>query len=203
MHRSISVKSAQYLDEMRRHNYVTPTAYLELIKMIKMVMEMRQKQVTEKRNRLSVGLDKLNTTKTEVAVLQKNLAEQQPVLERTTKAVGEQQVQIAKDKDEATVVAAEATKATAEANTIAAECKEIKESAEADLAKARHQPPFHIHADPPARSRPLAPSPTLPLHLVAPRRCPRSTPPSSASRSSTSRRSSRSRRSRSRRPACG
>ena len=43
MHKTVSVKSTQYLDEMRRHNYVTPTSYLELINMIKMVLEMRQK----------------------------------------------------------------------------------------------------------------------------------------------------------------
>ena len=49
IHRSVSVKSAQYLDEMRRNNYVTPTSYLELINMIKMVLEMRQKAVSEKR----------------------------------------------------------------------------------------------------------------------------------------------------------
>ena len=136
MHRSISVKSTQYLEEMRRHNYVTPTAYLELIKMIKMVMEMRQKAVDEKRTRLMVGLDKLNTTKTEVAVLQKQLAEQQPVLERTTKEVQEQQVQIAADKEEASVIAIEAGEATESANKIAGECKIIKDDAEADLAKA-------------------------------------------------------------------
>ena len=77
MHKTVSVKSAQYLDEMRRHNYVTPTSYLELINMIKMVLEMRQKAVSEKRKRLMNGLDKLNTTKSEVATLQQQLAEQQ------------------------------------------------------------------------------------------------------------------------------
>ena len=136
MHKTVSVKSAQYLDEMRRHNYVTPTSYLELINMIKMVLEMRQKAVSEKRKRLMNGLDKLNTTKSEVATLQQQLAEQQPVLEQTTIEVQAQQVQIAADKEEAQVVQKEAGEAQASANVIAAECAEIKESAEADLAKA-------------------------------------------------------------------
>jgi hypothetical protein len=58
------------------------------------------------------GLDKLNTTKSEVATLQQQLAEQQPVLEQTTIEVQAQQVQIAKDKEEATVVQKEAADAT-------------------------------------------------------------------------------------------
>ena len=50
MHKSVSIKSTQYLEEMRRHNYVTPTSYLELISMIKMVLELRQKAVRQKRS---------------------------------------------------------------------------------------------------------------------------------------------------------
>ena len=35
MHASVRVKSHKYREEMRRHNYVTPTSYLELISMIR------------------------------------------------------------------------------------------------------------------------------------------------------------------------
>jgi dynein heavy chain len=136
MHGSVREKSVQYLEEMRRHNYVTSTSYLELINMIKMVMKLRQATLSEKRQRLVVGLDKLNSTKEIVATLKTQLAEQQPILEATTKQVEEQQVQIAKDKEDATVVKASAEKASAAANIKAAECKEIKESAENDLAEA-------------------------------------------------------------------
>ena len=158
MHKTVSVKSAQYLDEMRRHNYVTPTSYLELINMIKMVLEMRQKAVSEKRKRLMNGLDKLNTTKSEVATLQQQLAEQQPVLEQTTIEVQAQQVQIAADKEEAQLVQKEAGEAQASANVIAAECAEIKESAEADLAKA---PPLGTNPNPNPNPNPSPnPNPT-------------------------------------------
>ena len=50
--------------------------------------------------------------------------------------VMEQREQIAKDKEDATLVQAEAEEASAQANAKAAECKEIKDSAEADLAEA-------------------------------------------------------------------
>ena len=47
-----------------------------------------------------------------MATLQQQLAEQQPVLEQTTIEVQAQQVQIAKDKEEATVIQIEAGEAT-------------------------------------------------------------------------------------------
>jgi len=77
------------------------------------------------------GLDKLNTTKSEVSVLKNQLAEQQPVLIETSARVKEQQAQIAVDKEEALVIKAEAEASSAAASTKAAECKEIKDSAEA------------------------------------------------------------------------
>eukprot|EP00966_Prymnesium_polylepis_P130303 3013775-Prymnesium_polylepis.1 len=76
---------------MRRYNYVTPTSYLELINMIKMVLAKRQVALTERKSRLVVGLDKLNSTKQIVSSLKTQLAENQPVLEATTIQVKEQQ----------------------------------------------------------------------------------------------------------------
>ncbi|KAL1510265.1 hypothetical protein AB1Y20_006588 [Prymnesium parvum] len=136
MHVSVRDKSTQYAEEMRRYNYVTPTSFLELINMIKMVLSKRQTSLTEKRSRLTVGLDKLNSTKQIVSTLKQQLAEQQPILEATAIQVKEQQIQIAADQEEAKVVKAEAETSAAAANAKAAECKEIKDTAEAGLAEA-------------------------------------------------------------------
>ena len=100
------------------------------------VLAMREASLSEKRNRLSIGLDKLNSTKEIVATLKQQLAEQQPVLQATTVQVQEQQVQISADKEEATVIKAEAESAAAAANTKAEECMAIKADAEAGLAEA-------------------------------------------------------------------
>ena len=86
--------------------------------------------------RLENGLDKLNSTKQIVDSLKKKLADDQPVLEATSKQVAEQQIQIAKDKEDAQVVKEEAETAAASANVKAAECTAIKEDAEAGLAEA-------------------------------------------------------------------
>jgi len=101
MHSSVREKSTVFLEERRRHNYVTPTSYLELISVIKLVLKQQTDRVNTRRNQLSNGLDKLNKTKSEVAVLKQQLAEQQPVLIETSAKVKEQQAQIAVDKEEA------------------------------------------------------------------------------------------------------
>jgi len=136
MHDSVRVKSEAFLEEMRRHNYVTSTSYLELINVIQVVMKMQDKRINEKRSRLVVGLDKLKSTKEIVATLQAKLAADKPVLERTSIEVGEQQVQIAADKEEAQVIKIEAETASAAANVIVAQVTEIKEQAAAGLAEA-------------------------------------------------------------------
>jgi len=136
MHNSVRDKSVAFLEEMRRHNYVTSTSYLELINVIKLVLVLRADTLNMKLKGLTVGLDKLKATKDIIADLKGKLAANQPVLERTKIEVGEQQVQIAADKEAAEIVAAEAAESTAAAIKKSGECAEIKASAEAGLAEA-------------------------------------------------------------------
>ena len=49
------------------------------------MLQTRGETLTKRQKTLSTGLDKLNMTKAEVAVLKQQLAERQPILEATTK----------------------------------------------------------------------------------------------------------------------
>lgn len=136
MHQSVERASTKYMDEMQRYNQVTPTSYLSLLSVLKSILRTRHTDLTVSRDRLVVGLEKLATTKEQVAGLQAQLEANRPVLERTKIEVEEQQVQIAKDKEEAAVVQVDAEAAAAAASSKAAECEAIKSSAEEGLAKA-------------------------------------------------------------------
>jgi dynein heavy chain len=46
--------------ELKRHNYVTPTSYLELITSFKDLYVTKVKKITTERNRYEVGLEKLS-----------------------------------------------------------------------------------------------------------------------------------------------
>lgn len=53
--------SVDYLAECRRHNYVTPTSFLELIKLFRKIMSEKKQEFKRKIERLKMGVDKLNS----------------------------------------------------------------------------------------------------------------------------------------------
>ena len=85
MHQSVEVVSKQYLQELRRSNYVTPTSYLELLNLYKSILTEQRNYVQQQKTRLEKGLKVLAEAQTEVAKLQTELDSKQPILEKTKK----------------------------------------------------------------------------------------------------------------------
>ena len=136
VHKSVERTSDRYWDEMVRKNYVTPTSYLELLKAVNSLIVTKRGEMQQGIQRLQVGLDKLSSTNEQVGTLKQMIVEKQPVLEKTLKEVGEQQIVIDKEKEGAAVIKESAEKASAEAGVKAAEVKVIADDAQADLDKA-------------------------------------------------------------------
>jgi dynein heavy chain len=80
VHKSVERISASYLSELRRHNYVTPMSYLELLTMFKLVSREKEEELKNSINRLRSGLDKLIGANREVTEMQIQLKELQPEL---------------------------------------------------------------------------------------------------------------------------
>ncbi len=59
VHSSVTVSSEKYKHELSRHNYVTPTSYLELLGIFQNLIEVKKKEVELSRNRTKTGLDKV------------------------------------------------------------------------------------------------------------------------------------------------
>ncbi|KAL0617693.1 Dynein heavy chain 3, axonemal, partial [Plecturocebus cupreus] len=57
---SVKKLSLDYYDKLRRHNYVTPTSYLELILTFKTLLNTKRQEVDMMRNRYLTGLQKLD-----------------------------------------------------------------------------------------------------------------------------------------------
>ena len=72
--------SLRFLNEARRHNYVTPTSYLELIKLYNSLLTLKRGEVSKVKSRYENGLDKLRNTAAEVANMQQNLESLKPTL---------------------------------------------------------------------------------------------------------------------------
>jgi dynein heavy chain, axonemal len=135
-HQSVRHLSFDFFNTLRRHNYVTPTSYLELIQTFKSLLAKKRHQVSTARNRYTTGLEKLDFAASQVSIMQDELTKLQPELVKTSAEVAKKMEQIQADSIEVdakkAIVSADeavASKAADEANAIKTEC-------EADLAVA-------------------------------------------------------------------
>ena len=116
IHQSVEKKSQHFLASMRRHNYVTPTSYLELLNTFMVLIGEKKKELSQSVSRLDGGLRKIDDAEKLVDVLKVDLAEAMPVLQKTQVEVEEMMVVIQKDQAEAEIVAADASVAEKDAN---------------------------------------------------------------------------------------
>ena len=59
IHSSVTINSHKFLDELSRHNYVTPTSYLELLSIFSKLIGLKKTELTNSKNRTKTGLDKV------------------------------------------------------------------------------------------------------------------------------------------------
>lgn len=135
-HESTRKQSSKFLSALRRHNYVTPTSYLELIRTFKTLLATQRSAVSKLKNRYVNGLEKLEFAKKAVSKMQIDLAELQPQLIKTKEETDQIMIQIEKESKDVqetrkTVAADEAI-----ASEKAGQAKAIKDECEADLSQA-------------------------------------------------------------------
>jgi dynein heavy chain len=136
VHQSVATASVDFLNTARRHNYVTPTSYLEVLATYQTLLTERRVVVGTTKDRLQIGLDKLISTAAQVAELQTELVALEPVLIKTQAEVDEMIVQIGIDKEAAGVTKESVEKEEAAATAKATETKAIADDAQRDLDEA-------------------------------------------------------------------
>eukprot|EP00762_Andalucia_godoyi_P004499 ANDGO_05184.mRNA.1 Dynein-1-beta heavy chain len=128
-HTSVIEMSAKMFSSLKRVNYVTPTNYLELVKVYESLLSEKRKYIGDLANKLRNGLDKLEDTAKQVASMKVELEEKKKIVAKSQKEcedllvvivqekriVDEQEkevradeIKISKEKDEAMSMAAEA-----------------------------------------------------------------------------------------------
>ncbi|KAM6320279.1 dynein axonemal heavy chain 3 [Podargus strigoides] len=132
---SVRKISVSYYNVLRRHNYVTPTSYLELILTFKTLLNSKRQEVDTVRNRYLVGLQKLDFASSQVAVMQKELTALQPKLIETSAEMDKMMIKIEKETAEADAKKELVSADEKEANEAAAAAKAIKDECEGDLAQ--------------------------------------------------------------------
>ena len=135
-HESTRMLSVKFQRELGRYNYVTPTSYLELIYTYKNLLGKCREKVAYQKKRYTVGLEKLESARSQVSQMQEDLQALQPQLVVASKEVDEIMVVIERDsievaKTEKVVKAEEVI-----ANEQASVAKGIKDECDSDLAEA-------------------------------------------------------------------
>ncbi|XP_024940673.1 dynein heavy chain 1, axonemal [Cephus cinctus] len=137
MHSSVIEASEHFLVELNRHNYVTPTSYLELLSSYGDLLSKKKEELVSGISRLVTGLDKLASTEVEVKEMQSILLSMKPELDRATAATAEMIDEITKETVEAEKTKAKALEQEEEATKLKKDNQAIKDEAEADLGEAR------------------------------------------------------------------
>ncbi|MCJ8732203.1 hypothetical protein PDJAM_G00208530 [Pangasius djambal] len=148
-HTSTINLSARFLAELQRHNYVTPTSYLELISTFKVLLECKRAEVMKLKQRYEVGLEKLDSAAAQVATMQVELEALQPQLRVASKEVDEMMVVIEHESVEVAETEKVVRMDEAVANEQATAAKAIKDECDADLAditvvKSMKSPPAGV-----------------------------------------------------------
>lgn len=135
-HTDVISLSDEYLLNLKRRNYVTPTSYLELIVAFKQNLDQKRVEVSQARMRYEVGLEKLAFAADQVNKMQKELEDLQPELVKSAADTMTLMAQIEQKMpavmETRKVVSAEAAVAQAEADEVTKQKNEV----EADLAEA-------------------------------------------------------------------
>ncbi|XP_010215324.1 PREDICTED: dynein heavy chain 12, axonemal [Tinamus guttatus] len=135
-HTSVLSLSVRFLESLGRHNYVTPTSYLELIAAFRQLLTQKRDTVMKAKQGYVNGLDKLAFAESQVGEMKQELVQLQPKLEEAKldnanmmKMIEVESAEVEQKRKTVKVDEEIATEKAEEAQTLKNEC-------ESDLAEA-------------------------------------------------------------------
>ncbi|KAL6424720.1 hypothetical protein ACFW04_009998 [Cataglyphis niger] len=134
-HMSTQDLTRDYLRQVNRYNYVTPTSYLELINTFKDLLNRKRKEVLEGKKRYESGLDRLDGTRKEVTKMQQILVALRPKLLVAAKDVEAMFLDVQKQNVEASEMEQVVQKDEKAAMVVATAAQAIRAECDADLQK--------------------------------------------------------------------
>jgi dynein heavy chain len=135
-HTSTEKLSEEFLMQLNRHNYVTPTSYLEMIHTFKNLLEKKRTENVNDKNRYLTGIEQLETASKQVDILKANLEILQPTIKLAAETVAKQLAQVQKDSEFANTKKEQVMVDEAAALEQAAVANAIKDECDIELAKA-------------------------------------------------------------------
>lgn len=103
-HTSTQELTRDFLRRLNRHNYVTPTSYLELINTFKDLLDRKRKEMLQGKRRYEAGLGRLDSTRKEVSKMQQILVALRPKLLVAAKDVEGMFLDVQRQSEEASEI---------------------------------------------------------------------------------------------------
>merc|ERR1711871_888086 len=136
LHWTVGLFGDRYFNELRRKTYTTPKSFLDMIQLYKVMLAEKRTELGTSKNRLSIGVTKLEETNTVVENLQVELTALQPVLKVKAEEAAAMIVVVERDQKIAAEVKAKVEVVVEQVSKQAAETKVIADDAQADLDEA-------------------------------------------------------------------
>ncbi|XP_073976967.1 dynein heavy chain at 16F isoform X2 [Rhodnius prolixus] len=133
IHKGVEDMTVRFFNEMRRHYYVTPSSYLDLLKLYETLHNKNKNSVSATLEKISNGVKKILETNDLVAVMQAQIREMEPLLKAKSASTDKLMESLVKEKAAADevrlVVVADESAAKEKAN----ECQALADDAQKDL----------------------------------------------------------------------
>ncbi|XP_071165421.1 dynein axonemal heavy chain 2-like [Mytilus edulis] len=136
MHKSVSELSRKMLLEMKRHNYVTPTNYLEFVSGYKKLLYSKRKELGDQANKLKNGLSKIDETRAKVKNMTEELEDARVKVIQYQKTCDEYLINIVQQKRDADEQQKTVTIKSERIGEEEAKCKHMADIAQHDLDEA-------------------------------------------------------------------
>ncbi|XP_078741509.1 dynein axonemal heavy chain 2-like [Lampetra fluviatilis] len=140
MHRSVADSSRRMLVELQRHNYVTPTNYLELVGGYKRLLAEKRRELGHQVTKLRSGLHKIDDTSRKVEAMRAQLEEAKRRVADFQRQCEEYLVVIVQQKREADEQQKAVVSHSERISLEEAKCKSLAQNAQRDLDTRRCQP---------------------------------------------------------------
>ena len=133
---AVNKASDEYREKEKRYNYTTPKSFLELIYLYKNMLSQNRAKLEGNINRLGTGLDKLEATAKDVAVLVDQVKIKSAEVEIAKTKADEVAEVVGAEKDKVGIAASAAAEEAAKTAVIADAASKMQEDCERDLAAA-------------------------------------------------------------------
>ncbi|EAY19693.1 Dynein heavy chain family protein [Trichomonas vaginalis G3] len=134
-HTSVVEMSKELFQHEKRHNYVTPTSFLDFVQLVNRIQTEKMKEISKIKQSMETGLSALQVANSSVKDLQEKIIALQPTLDQLIKDADASKVEIAAEEEKTNEVRAKVEAETKVAEAKKAETQELKDAAEKDLAE--------------------------------------------------------------------